>query len=76
MWGGVTGAGMLRRVFHYVAATNSCVPYPPQTRRALGIDFAPALTGFELQAGRSVPRIDGVVVCQVRCITNIHHLST
>ena len=32
--------------------------------RALGIDHAPALVGFELQSGRMVPRIDGVVVCE------------
>lgn len=31
--------------------------------RSLGIDFAPALVGFEPQAGRMVPRIEGVVVC-------------
>ncbi|KAL6756836.1 Rad4 beta-hairpin domain 3-domain-containing protein [Haematococcus lacustris] len=32
--------------------------------RALGISWAPALVGFELSAGRSVPKIDGVVVCE------------
>lgn len=32
--------------------------------RSLDIDYAPALTGFELQGGRSVPKIDGVVVCE------------
>lgn len=37
---------------------------PALPRRALGVDFAPALTGFELQAGRSVPKIEGVVVCE------------
>ena len=35
--------------------------------RLLGIDFAPALAGFDPQGGRMVPRIDGIVVCQVRC---------
>jgi xeroderma pigmentosum group C-complementing protein len=34
--------------------------------RLLGVDFAPALAGFDLQGGRMVPRIDGIVVCQVR----------
>eukprot|EP00798_Chlamydomonas_sp_ICE-L_P030864 gene30864-35908_t len=33
--------------------------------RSMGIDFATALVGFEVQAGRMVPRIDGVVVCEV-----------
>ena len=31
--------------------------------RKLGIDFAPALVGFEVRGGRSVPVIDGVVIC-------------
>ena len=32
--------------------------------RRLGIDYAAAMTGFEIRAGRSVPTIDGVVICQ------------
>ncbi|KAF5839400.1 Rad4 beta-hairpin domain 3-domain-containing protein [Dunaliella salina] len=32
--------------------------------RSLDVDFAPALTGFELQSGRSVPRFEGIVVCE------------
>ncbi len=32
--------------------------------KKLQIDFAPALTGFDIRSGRSVPRIEGVVVCQ------------
>lgn len=31
--------------------------------RRLGIDYAPALLGFDIRGGRSVPNIDGVVVC-------------
>ena len=31
--------------------------------RKLNIDYAPALNGFDIRAGRSVPSIDGVVVC-------------
>lgn len=31
--------------------------------RKLGIDFAPALVGFEVRGGRSVPVVDGVVIC-------------
>jgi xeroderma pigmentosum group C-complementing protein len=33
--------------------------------RQLGIDFAPALVGFEMQGGRMLPKLDGVVVCVV-----------
>ncbi len=33
--------------------------------KALGFDFAPALVGFEMRGGRSVPVLDGVVVCEV-----------
>lgn len=33
--------------------------------RQLGFDFAPALVGFEPQAGRMLPKLDGVVVCTV-----------
>ncbi|KXZ44021.1 hypothetical protein GPECTOR_75g745 [Gonium pectorale] len=32
--------------------------------RSLGVDFAPGLVGFEVQGGRMVPRIEGVVVCE------------
>eukprot|EP00775_Hariotina_reticulata_P010145 gene10145-10303_t len=32
--------------------------------RSLDIDFAPALVGFEVQGGRMVPKIEGVVVCE------------
>jgi xeroderma pigmentosum group C-complementing protein len=32
--------------------------------RRLGIDFAPALTGFDVRGCFSVPSYDGVVVCQ------------
>lgn len=38
--------------------------------RSLGVDYAPALVGFEVQAGRMVPRIRGVVVCEVRASRN------
>jgi xeroderma pigmentosum group C-complementing protein len=31
--------------------------------RGLGADFAHAMAGFEIKGGRSVPVIDGVVVC-------------
>eukprot|EP00762_Andalucia_godoyi_P006460 ANDGO_02885.mRNA.1 DNA repair protein RAD4 len=33
------------------------------TARKLGLDFAPAMTGFDVRGGRSVPRIEGIVVC-------------
>eukprot|EP00897_Mesotaenium_endlicherianum_P006441 jgi/Mesen1/5825/ME000297S05027 len=29
-----------------------------------GIDFAPAMVGFEVRGGRSVPRYEGIVVCR------------
>lgn len=32
--------------------------------KKIGIDFAPALTGFDIRGGRSVPRIDGIVICE------------
>lgn len=33
--------------------------------RGLAIDYAPALVGFEVAGGRMVPKIEGVVVCEV-----------
>jgi len=33
--------------------------------RSLEVDFAPALTGFDLQGGRSVPHFEGIVICEV-----------
>lgn len=38
------------------------LPYAKVAARKLGVDFAPAMTGFELRKGRSVPKIEGVVV--------------
>ncbi|PSC69590.1 DNA repair complementing XP-C cells-like protein [Micractinium conductrix] len=38
-------------------------PYLATVCKKLGVDYAPALTGFEPRSGRSVPRIQGVVVC-------------
>ena len=32
--------------------------------KQLGVDYAPAMMGFEIRGGRSVPVITGVVVCQ------------
>ncbi|KAK9805417.1 hypothetical protein WJX73_002963 [Symbiochloris irregularis] len=31
--------------------------------KQLGLDYAPAMLGFEIRAGRSVPVIEGIVVC-------------
>lgn len=31
--------------------------------KRLGIDFAPAMVGFEFRNGRSVPVYEGIVVC-------------
>lgn len=40
------------------------LPHAAKVCKKLQIDFAPALTGFDIRGGRSVPRIEGVVVCQ------------
>lgn len=32
--------------------------------KKLGIDAAPAMVGFDMRDGRSVPRFDGVIVCE------------
>lgn len=41
----------------------------------LGVDYAPALTGFETKQGRQVPVLDGIIVCeehtQVCCSVSI-----
>lgn len=37
--------------------------YAVQMARKLGIDFAVAMTGFDVQQGKSIPRIEGAVVC-------------
>lgn len=38
------------------------LPYARVAARKLGVDFAPAMTGFELRKGRSVPKIEGIVI--------------
>lgn len=38
------------------------LPYAKIAARQLGVDFAPAMTGFEIRGGRSVPKLEGVVV--------------
>lgn len=42
--------------------THVNMPYAKVAARKLGIDFASAMTGFEIRCGRSIPRIEGVVV--------------
>lgn len=32
--------------------------------KKLGVDYAPAMTGFDIRGGRSVPTMEGVVVCK------------
>lgn len=32
--------------------------------RKLDIDYAPAMMGFDVRGGRSIPLIEGVVVCK------------
>lgn len=41
------------------------LPAAAAVARTLEIDVAPALVGFEMQGGRMVPKIEGVVVCEV-----------
>lgn len=40
------------------------MPRLPPICRKLGVDYAAAMTGFDIKGGRSVPIIDGVVVCK------------
>lgn len=40
------------------------LPYARIAARRLGVDFAPAMTGFEPRRGRPVPKIEGVVVAE------------
>lgn len=40
------------------------LPNAAKVCKKLQIDFAPALTGFDIRGGRSVPRIEGIVVCE------------
>jgi xeroderma pigmentosum group C-complementing protein len=42
------------------------LPLVWQSCKKLGVDYAPALVGFEVQGGRMVPKIEGVVICEVR----------
>ncbi|RLN97435.1 hypothetical protein BBJ28_00022659 [Nothophytophthora sp. Chile5] len=45
-------------------AVHLRLPRIEAVAQALGVDFAPAVVGFELRSGRTVPRTDGVVVAQ------------
>ena len=40
------------------------MPYLGAVCRRLGVDYAPALTGFDSHRGRSVPRLEGIVICE------------
>lgn len=39
------------------------LPHVAAVCRKLGVDYAPALVGFDIRAGRPVPALEGVVVC-------------
>ncbi|CDF37238.1 unnamed protein product [Chondrus crispus] len=39
-------------------------PFARGAARTLGVDFAPAMTGFELMRGRPVPKIEGIVIAE------------
>ena len=41
----------------------SDMPRVTLTCKAMGVDYAVAMTGFEVRGGQSVPKFDGVVVC-------------
>lgn len=41
------------------------LPRLGQLCKQLGLDYAPAMTGFDSRGGRSFPMIEGVVVCQM-----------
>ena len=57
------------RIAHLFSVSPRCDSgwplFTPSPDRSLSVDYAPALVGFELQAGRMLPRIQGVVICQV-----------
>lgn len=68
---------------HHMRAGTVHIPLPGllPVCRMLRIDAAPALVGFEVQAGRNLPKMLGVVVCLVRgrdtdnvCV--VHHPKT
>ena len=40
------------------------MPKVGMTCRALGVDYATAMVGFDVRGGGSVPVFDGVVVCE------------
>lgn len=41
----------------------SDMPRVTLTCKALGVDYAVAMVGFEVRGGQSVPKFDGIVVC-------------
>ena len=45
--------------------------------KKLGVDYAPAMAGFEIRGGRSVPIIQGVVVCEQdgAAVLEAHHTA-
>ena len=32
--------------------------------KRLGVDYGMAMTGFDIRGGRSIPRFEGIVVCE------------
>lgn len=45
-----------------VGAVHINIPHARVAATKVGVDFAPAMTGFDVRGGRSVPRIEGVVI--------------
>eukprot|EP00889_Picochlorum_renovo_P008341 jgi/Picre1/35371/NNA_002833.t1 len=54
----------LHSLLNFPRDSSRPLPQIAKICKKIGIDFAPALTGFDIRGGRSVPRIDGVVICQ------------
>ena len=53
------------------------MPRVTLTCKALELDYAVAMVGFETRGGMSVPCFDGVVVCEehAELITDAHHAA-
>ena len=53
------------------------MPRVTMTCKALELDYAVAMVGFETRGGQSVPCFDGVVVCEEHAdiITDAYHAA-
>jgi Rad4 beta-hairpin domain 3/Rad4 beta-hairpin domain 2/Rad4 transglutaminase-like domain/Rad4 beta-hairpin domain 1/Histone-lysine N-methyltransferase NSD-like, PHD zinc finger 1 len=46
-----------------IGCVHMNMPRAAAAARKLKIDYAPAMTGFEVKKGRSVPKLEGIVIC-------------